>query len=384
MAKIRISQKQYDAIILHEKETRLDASRSIINENLDESTQLLEEGWKEVVLGVAMMLGVGLTGQNKAIAQDAVKNATTMSQVKATLEDTAKTQELVDAMKEKGMKDPSATLAKNAEKVVDEFNKIAANNGLKYKVDVKAVNNLQALNSKLKQGYALKNAEISTDTVKSDGNVSTPITIQDTIDVELGTDNLFVTAGYTLSPAGIDTVTIAMDEIKKQGGKILSVEIESSTDAEQIPKFKSENDPTGNIKLAELRTKSVSDLVAALDSGVSISHREIPNNGSNVVSTQDFLRVGKDAKATTMLRDKTSEFRYVKIKIIAVFESKDSTETPKPDQIIKNYRFELVKVIESVGKTRNIKTKVHFKHKKFKCKKSNKTGKKILDACTTF
>jgi len=380
MAKLKISQKQLNTILLREQENRLKAYTAILNENLDPSTELLEEGWREVVLGVAMMLGVGLTGQNKAIAQDAVKNAQTMAQVKATLEDESKTKELVDAMKEKGMKDPSATLSTNAEKVIDTYNKIAADNHLKYKVDVKAVNNLQALNSKLKQGYALTKSDISTDTVHT--NNSNIITVQDTLDVNLGSDNLFVTAGYTLSPAGVDTITISINEIKKQGGKILSVDIESSTDAEEIIKFKNEHDPTGNIKLAELRTKSVADMIASLETGVSITHREIPNNGSNVVSTQDFLRVAKNPKATASLREKTHEYRYVKIKIIAVFESKDTNNT-KPEEVIKNYRFEVVKVIESTAKTHKVSNHTHFVNKKFKCKKGKKLHH-VVNACTTF
>ena len=376
MSKLKITQKQYNTILLREQETRLSVHKPIITETIDPSAELLEEGWREIVLGVAMMLGVGLTGQNKLIAQDSVKNAQTMSQIKSTLEDSTKMGELVDLLKEKGMKDPEGKLVQNAEKVVDEFNKIAADNNLKYKVDIKAVNNIQALKGKLGQGYALKGMDKTSDTVKAEAH--TPITVTDTVDIELGSDNLFVTGGYTLSPAGIDSITIAIEEIKKQGGKIESVSIESSTDAERIVKFMNENDPTGNIKLAHLRTQSISNLIDSIDS-VSITHREIPNNGSHVVSTQDFLKVAKDSKATASLREKTSEFRYVKIKIVATFEPKDLQPPLTTVKIINHYRFELVKVIESTGKSHNIKTKTHFKHKKFKCHK-----KGVLDACTTF
>lgn len=383
MAKLRITAQQYNTILLHESMARLNAQGGVINEVLNEDAHLLEEGWKEVVLGVAMMMGVGLTGMNKAIAQDAVKNAQTMAQIKSTLEDSSKTAELVDLLKQKGMKDPETKLAQNAEKVVDQFNKIAADDDIKYRVDVKVVNNLQGLKGKLGQGYALKQADMSTDTVYSKQELP-QVTVTDTMEIELGNDNLFVTGGYTLSPAGIDTITIAIEEIKKMGGKIESVNIESSTDAEQIPKFVTKEDPTGNIKLADLRTQSVANLIGTLDSGVSITHREIPNNGSNVVSTQDFKKVSNDKQATAELRAKTAEFRYVKIKIVATFEKPDTTKSEQDvPKIISNYRFELVKVIESTGKTHKIRTKTHFKHKTFKCKKA-KRGKTIVDACTTF
>lgn len=381
MPKLKISQKQYNTIILREQESRLNASRAILNENLTESTQLLEEGWREVVLGVAMMLGIGLTGQNKVIAQDAVKNATTMSQIKSTLEDEGKIGELVDALKAKGMKDPETMLSTNAEKVVDAYNRIAGDDDIKYKVDVKVVNNLQALKGKLGQGYSLKNADISTDTINH--VVPEPISIQDTLDVNFGSDNMFVTGGYTLSPAGVDAIKLSINEIIKQGGKILNVEIESSTDSERIPKFMDENDPTGNIKLATLRTKSVADMIASIATGVDITHREIPNNGSHIVSTKDFIKANKDPNTLVTLRDKSREFRYIKIKVVVVFESSDTTTTQeKLPEFIKNYRFELVKVIESSGKTRKITTKSTFKNKKWKCQKSKGSNKGVK--CATF
>ena len=381
MTKIKITAQQYNSILLHESRTRLKAQESLITETLNEDAQLLEEGWREVVLGIAMMMGVGLTGTNKAIAQDSTKNAQTMAQIKATLEDEAKMDHVVDLLKQKGMKDPESKLAANAEKVMDQFNEIAKNDNIKYRVDVKVVNTLQALKGKVNQGYALKGAEMSQDTIHQVKQGET-ITVTDTLEIDLGTDNLFVTGGFTLSPAGVDTITTAVNEIEKQGGKIQSVEIESSTDAEQIPKFMSNEDPTGNIQLANLRTQSITNLLTKLGVSANFTHREIPNNGSNVVSTQEFKKAAHDKQATAALREKTAEFRYVKVKIVATFETQ-AAEPESVDKVIQKYRFELVKVIESSGKTHKIKTKTHFKHKKFKCKKA-KGGKIRVADCATF
>lgn len=368
MAKLRITEKQYKAILLREQESRLKASSSILNENLSTNPELLEEGLRDVVLGVAMMLGIGLTGQNKVIAQDAVKNETTMAQIKATLEDSSKVKELANQLEDTGMENADEKLANNAEQVMDQFNEIAKNNKIKYRVNTKVVTNLQQLKGALSQGYALKKADISTDTVATDAKTQT-VQIQDTLDVEFGSDNMFVTGGFTLSQAGIDTIKSSIDEIIKQGGKILSVDIESSTDAERIVKFIKDEDPTGNIALAGLRTKSVANLVASLTGNVPMTHREIPDNGRDIVSTEQFLKVAKDEKATDALRKNTAEFRYVKLKITAEFTS-DTTITPDAIlNVVKNYRFELVKVISSTGKTRKIKTSTHFKQKKYKCKR---------------
>ncbi len=65
----------------------------------------------------------------------------------------------------------------------------------------------------------------------------------------------------------------------------------------------------------------------------------------------------------------------------SIFETKEETHLSTPE-IIKNYRFELVKVIESTGKTKNIKTQVHFKHTKFKCTKGKLKAKMV--ECSTF
>lgn len=382
MAKIRITEKQYNTILLHEQQSRLGDSSCVINESLDQSVDLLEEGWKEVVLGVALLLGVGLSGSNKLAAQNALKNDSTMAQIKATLDSELKTKELADSFKEKGMKDPDSLLSKNANKVIDQFNDIASNNNINYRVSTKAVDNLKSLDASLKQGYAVKNIEKTTDTIQAPVE-NTIITVKDTIEVELGSDNLFVTGGYTLSEGGSEVITATLDSIRAKGGRVVGVNIESSTDAEVIRKFQSESDSTGNIKLASLRTQSVTDLMNQLDTNVSITHREIPNNGADVVSTKEFSNAASNPEALDSLRKQTSEFRYVKMTLVVEYDQQDTLQQPKPDQVITTYRYDLVKVIEMKGKSKSIRTKARFPHKKFTCKpqKKAKTGK--VDRCTT-
>ena len=183
----------------------------------------------------------------------------------------------------------------------------------------------------------------------------------------MGNDNLFSSGGFTLNSDGVGIITNTLDSIQNSGGRIISLNIESSTDAERTPKFISNDDPTGNIKLASLRTKSVSDLISSLDSNVSITHREIPNNGSDVVSTSQFLKVKDNKAALEGLREKTSEFRYVKIKMVVEFKQELPEENPKPEEIVKKYRFELSKVFISSDKSKKLK----FKNKKVSCKKPN-------------
>jgi hypothetical protein len=55
---------------------------------------------EDVVLGVAMLCGI-ITGQNKEIADNAVKDPTIMAEIKATLEDEVKISELIDSLLER-------------------------------------------------------------------------------------------------------------------------------------------------------------------------------------------------------------------------------------------------------------------------------------------
>lgn len=139
--RLKITQQQYNNILLNEKRARLEALNSMINENTSPNTKLINEGWKEVVLGIALILGVGLTGQNKEIADEAIKNPETMAKIKSTLEDENSLEELIDALKEKGMKNPENKLTANIEKFIDDYNTMAIN-----KIGVKAALALNNLN----------------------------------------------------------------------------------------------------------------------------------------------------------------------------------------------------------------------------------------------
>ncbi len=385
MAKLRISEKQYNTILLREQESRLNAVRDTLFEQATLDKALLEEGAKDWILGAALIIAQALgsnamaqSGHNKAVADKAVHDKEVMAQIKSTLEDSTKTADLVSAMEKLGMKNPTDLLAKNAEAVTNEFNKVANNNKIGYHLDTRAVTNLQALNTKLAQGYALKGGTETSDTIKTTHPV---ISVKDTVDINFGSDNFFVTGSYELSQAGMDSIKSAIEAIHSQGGKILAVDIESSTDAERIVKFMNQNDPTGNIELARLRAKSVTDYVNTMADGAETTHREIPNNGANVVSTNDFKAASNDKAELQALRDKSSDFRYVKLKITAVFENAETTDTPP--QIIKKYRYEVVKVVANGGEARKIKSKGSFKQKKFKCKKVN-IKEKVTQACETF
>lgn len=130
MSKIKITQKQYDTILLHEQMVR---------------GVLLTEGTKELVLSIALLAGLKLTGQNEYIANNAIKDSKNLSLIKKTLEDENKIKELVDSMDEKGMKNASDTLSKNADKIVKKFNEISDEKKMGIKLDFLSLGHLKSL-----------------------------------------------------------------------------------------------------------------------------------------------------------------------------------------------------------------------------------------------
>ena len=223
MPKIKITNKQYNSILMREQESRLNAFKGTISENVSPNSELLKEGWKEVVLGVALMLGVRLTGQNKLIATNVIKDSKVMSDIKNTLEDEDKTKELIDAFKEKGMSEPEKKLALNAERVVDNYNKFAKENGIDSVIDVKTTQGLVNLNNKSKLDYELTPAD-SSSMEKPAGTEN--VIIQDVLNIEIQDKPLFVRGGFTLTRVGADMLNLYMDALKDDDIKIISVESE--------------------------------------------------------------------------------------------------------------------------------------------------------------
>lgn len=130
MSTLKITKSQYDAIVLFEQKNR----------NI-----LLNENAKDLALTIALLSGIKLTGQNEYTVNNLIKSKKNMTMVKNTLEDEDKIKELVDALSEKGMKNPEKSLSKNASKIVQKFNEISDEENLGIKLDFLTSNNLKNL-----------------------------------------------------------------------------------------------------------------------------------------------------------------------------------------------------------------------------------------------
>jgi len=125
MGKLKITESQYNKILLHEQAER---------------KNILTEGPKEVMLGVAVLAGIKLTGQNEFLSQKALKDSSVLRDIKSTFEDEGRLKELVSKMEEKGMESPSLLLSKNAKLIVDKFNELSSD-----KLDFISLSNLKEL-----------------------------------------------------------------------------------------------------------------------------------------------------------------------------------------------------------------------------------------------
>jgi len=116
MTKIKITSEQYNKILLHEQHVRTN------------SLKTLNEGIKEVVLGVSMLMGINLTGLNKEQAEKALKDKNVMLEISSTFENESKIDELIKNLEEKGMVNAKEKLSSKANQVITKFNKISEEN----------------------------------------------------------------------------------------------------------------------------------------------------------------------------------------------------------------------------------------------------------------
>lgn len=365
MKKIKITSEQYNTILLKEKNNRL-------NESFSNDKEVLSEGLKEILLGVASLMGVKLSGQNKEIANSVLKDDATLSNIKNTLEDETKVKDLAKSFGEKGMKNPELRLAKNAKKIYDSFNSFSSD-----KISNNAFLNLIGLDKELKKEYEDKLSEEEENKNTTSGETKTHFLIKDELVIILDTDVLFG-KDDELQESSKKFMTSFLEELKTNSGEIEKIHIESSTDAEPNSKFISDDDYSGNITLAINRTNKITDILLDFDSGLHVTHTEIPNNGMDVVSRKDFTSNDNYEG----LKSKTKKFRYIKIFFKLEFKTM-TIDNSKAEEIVKDYRTNLLKFLKKSEVTIFDSDEFGFKNNKIKCK-TKINPKFSLFTCTTF
>jgi outer membrane protein OmpA-like peptidoglycan-associated protein len=342
MKRIVITESQFDRLIKSEvKDIK--------------QTEVLEEGFKEIALSIALLAGVSLGG-NKALAQKSLNKKDIQNKIEYVLNDSDLLNTTIDSLESMGYGDAERKIYSNAEKIKKELK-----NPLR-KVTKKEVKDYQTLTKKLKAGYAISG--IQQDTLKK--KIESYPEIQPIIDVyeiNLPSDNVFGTGLFGSSKEINDTVKNVLNQIKSNDGVILNITIESSTDTEPIK--------MGNQKLAQLRAQGVVDVLT--DLGVDSNIVNIvtkPEQGPDIYNPNMSSQERRDA------RQQTAPFRYVDIKIEAV---KVLDEAPQLIPIVDEVdvivnTFELVKTKKNDVDFDLPQIKINKKYKQPKLKKCNKVG----------
>ncbi len=343
--KLLISESQLEVLIAH------------INESNQSKKEVLEEGWKEVVLGTAMLMGIGLTGANAQTAENALENAEILNKIENTLEG-PEIEKLANTLEKGGLDNAMEKIQANADQIKTNFEYAAKKKGVTSNVQIYNTRSKTQVKSKVRQGYAVSDIEVTQDTIW---------TPQDKIELDTSLEivfdaNIFKTGTFDLADSVSAELKSTIESILMMGGTITSIQIESSTDTEPIK--------MGNEKLAQLRAVGVQKYLTGIGVSADMSINTLPEQGPDVYSTTMTPQEREQA------RKETSEYRYVKVIINSVAKPQPQKEE-KAFKVIERVKYELVRV-NNLGnyKTTTIKGGGHFKKttKKFKLKKTKVNG----------
>lgn len=282
MKRILITESQFNTIIKSEV-TEL------------KNSEVLEEGWKEIVLSLGLLAGV-VVGKNQSIAQNIKQD--TKNKIEYVLNNDELLNQAIDSLESMGYKDASEKVIDNAENVKQQLK-----NPLR-KVVKKTVKDYETLAKKLKAGYAITG--IQQDTLQNKiMRYDTLPPIINVYEVDVPLSDQFSTGLFGSSAEMSDSIQKVFDQIKANDGVIVGITIESSTDTEPIA--------MGNQKLAERRAESVLNVLKNLGVDTNIVNIDTkPEQGPNIFNKNMTSQERDDA------RQQTSPFRYVKLKLEVV------------------------------------------------------------------
>jgi len=327
--------------------------------NKEDDVEIIEEGWKDVVLGTAMLLGIGLSGTNAQTAKTALDNANTIKKIDNVLNNQEEKERLAKSLETAGLLNDAMTkIEKNAETVKTNLENVAKKKGVK--INTYTTDSEEKISSKLKKGYAVSDIKITSDTVWSS---------KDTIKLEtlliLNFNNsVFKPGSFELDESTSDELKKSIEIIKTlKDTKISSIQIESSTDTEPIK--------MGNDKLATLRANSIKSVIDDMGINTKIDIKTLPDQGPDIFSKTMTNTEREQA------RIETAQYRYVKV-VIDISVYVEPIDKDYAYNIINNINVELTKVVSDKNKS-----KKSLITKKFKCKKIKVNTNSVTD-CPIF
>jgi hypothetical protein len=135
MAKLIITEKQYNAILEHVKQLKVSINESDKAITID----------LDILLAIGSILGFDISGYNKIKAENALKDVKTFQSIKDILTSEDKIKELIKSFEIKNMPEPTKKLSDNKSKLISKFNKLSKENGFDVKLGSKELVNLHHL-----------------------------------------------------------------------------------------------------------------------------------------------------------------------------------------------------------------------------------------------
>ena len=362
--KLLIPESQLEVIINHIKKTN------------SPKKEVLEEGWKDIVLGTAMLMGIGLSGANAQTAKNALDTADIIQKIEKTLEG-PEIEKVAATLEKAGLKDAMTKIQNNAETVKQNLEDAGKKKGLKLDVQIYNTSSKSSVKTKVGQGYAVSDVKVTRDTVWTPKNV-----IQVANSVELNLDgNSFKPGMFSLDDSVSAELKETIESILMMGGKITSIHIESSTDTEPIgydtkKALQAANYDATNKALAEARKDGVYRYLNSIGVDESkVSFELKPEQGPDVYS-KTMTPQERDSA-----RSETAQYRYVKVIINSVVEPKPQGEE-LAYEVIERVKYELTKTSVYKGGKIKLHKKGNNKTKKYKCSKVKVDG--IITDCEVF
>ena len=321
------------------------------------SKEIIEEGWKEVVLGTAMLLGLNL-GASAQKGQAALDDEVVLKQIGQTLDDSDGIEKLASTL-DVNSKELQNYMQKNADKIEANFNMAAKKKNVSFALNLHSYDNPKDVKTDLSRGYALVDAWEKFDTIYTEPLPANAIvSISDSVVIDLSSGEGFKTFESKLSPQAEQEIKDAVTKIKSANGRLIIVKVESSTDKQRTPSYISQTDPSGNITLSNKRGENALKAIKAL--GIDLGNSKVdikttPDMGNT--SMEEFMKADQMAQngSTDLLQSlqqKEALHRSVKVTFVYVIdiEVENGQTIPQIYQIIPKFGATMAKSSAIDGK----------------------------------
>lgn len=101
----------------------------LITKHISESKSPINESKKELVLGVAMLMGLNLSGQNKAIADNALSDPNILLQIDSVLA-TPEIEDIASRMEDMGLRDALNQIKRNKTRIQTNYANYASQHNI--------------------------------------------------------------------------------------------------------------------------------------------------------------------------------------------------------------------------------------------------------------